>query len=814
MAEPTIKRGEEHFFVTTYEGNGGGQRVGNFIPFTDSGTIDKSCIFNKGDSPYLEKTYSGNGSRTTWTISFWIKLGKIPSYNSTRGNMLIAYNTGSGAQEDFRFEGGASQQLQWYTHNDGGTGTLADLKTSRTFEDTTKWYHMMFVADRTNATAADRQIIYIDGERVTQYATETYPSQSAEGHIGKSADVHYIGSRAGNSSTRFDGYLAEFNYVDGTALTPSTFGETDTSTGRWVPKTLSGISYGTNGVRLQFANSAGQTIGDDSTLASNDYTVGNLAASDITTDSPTQNHATLHSVIKNQYIQISEGNLKAAQTGGSQGNVVASNMPLSSGKYYCEVTITTAGPTLFLIGVGKESDYRDHYTQDNPLSKIEGAYIRSDTGQGYTTRGDVGAYTSGTYGSSFTTNDVIGFAIDADKGAVWFSKNGTWMNSATASEIADSDVSNALRFEMPGPLVPLQYTHNGTTLTYNFGQKTFAYTPPTGYNSMQQDNLPETSKGKPDIVWIKNRDASDNNQWYDSSRGPLNRLKTNSTDGEDIKTDGLQKFLKGGAAIEDDDEINTSGESYVSWNWVVGGGTTSANTDGVGATVACTIQKNTTAGISIVEWTGGGSAGTIEHGLGKVPQWMMYKRKNADGDGWIIYHHKLNSGSPELGHISLQSTHTFSDDATMWNDTAPTTQLATIGTYGMQNTEKRVGYFFTEIPGFSKFGDFTGNANSDGPSVYLGFKPKFILFKAQTAAHWAIHDSTRDKNQNNQVLYASLTNAESSNSGRGLDFLSNGFKIRMESGYNLNYSGTQTVYFAFAEHPFIGSSSTSPATAR
>ena len=108
-------------------------------------------------------------------------------------------------------------------------------------------------------------------------------------------------------------------------------------------------------------------------------------------------------------------------------------MPLSSGKYYCEVTITTAGPTLFLIGVGKESDYRDHYTQDNPLSKIEGAYIRSDTGQGYTTVGDVGTYTSGTYVSTFTTNDVIGFAIDADKGAVLFSKNGTGDKSKSIS---------------------------------------------------------------------------------------------------------------------------------------------------------------------------------------------------------------------------------------------------------------------------------------------------------------------------------------------------------------------------------------------
>ena len=290
---------------------------------------------------------------------------------------------------------------------------------------------------------------------------------------------------------------------------------------------------------------------------------------------------------------------------------------------------------------------------------------------------------------------------------------------------------------------------------------------------------------------------------------------TNNTDGEDVVTDGLQKFIKGGCAIEDDDAINTAAESYVAWNWVAGGGTTSANTDGVGATVACTIQKNTTAGISIVEWTGGGSAGTIEHGLGKVPAWMMYKRKNADGDGWVVYHHKLNSGSPEDGSLNLQTTgSTFSDDATLFNDTKPTAQLATIGTYGMANTEKRVGYFFAEIDGFSKFGAYTGNANSDGPFIYCGFKPKWILSKALNGASWYVYDSERlPINPMTKVMHPDTTNGEDDNYGRGWDFLSNGFKLRQESGYGSNYSGVTTVWFAFAEHPFIGDG-VNPCTAR
>ena len=404
--------------------------------------------------------------------------------------------------------------------------------------------------------------------------------------------------------------------------------------------------------------------------------------------------------------------------------------------------------------------------------------------------------------------------VAVKNGNIWFGYNNTWFLSGNPSTGANPAFTG---LESRGLQRPYFAVYDAISMTIHMNDDDWSYSPPTGFVALQQDNLPETGKGIPDLVWIKNRDATDSHQLYDSSRGPLNRMSTNNTDGEDVVTDGLQKFLKGGCAIEDDVALNTAGESYVSWNWVAGGGTTSANTDGVGATVACTIQKNTTAGISIVEWTGGGSAGTIEHGLGKVPAWMMYKRKNADGDAWVVYHHKLNSGSPEDGHLSLQTTgSTFSNDATIFNDTAPTTQLATIGTYGMQNTEKRVGYFFAEIPGFSKFGSYVGNGNSDGPFIYTGFKPAWLLFKALNGASWYITDNKMFTNNPNSAEFHPDTTAVQTTlaSGRGVDYLSNGFKIRQEAGYGYNYDGTTTVYFCFAEHPFNGDGENAFATAK
>ena len=809
MGTPTIERPEEHFFVNTYRGTGTGQRVGNFIPFTDSGTIDKSVVINHNTAQArLGRTPGSNGSGTTLSFSCWVKRGLT---GGTIRQILISNNYSS-VGEALEFTTG--DQLYYYCIKSSPGSYDWSYQTSRTFEDTSKWYHIMVVRDTTDSTQADRVKIYVDGERVTTWAsTPTQSGSNKTGYWNQTDFENTLGNTNNASYVRGLGYLAEVNMVDGTVLTPDTFGQTDTSTGRWIPKTLSGITYGSQGYRLTFANTAGLTIGDDTSGNTNDFTVTNLDGNDVTTDSPTQNHATLHNVIKNTYIQTSEGNLKAAQTGGSQGNVIASNMPLSSGKYYCEVTITVAGPTLFLIGVGNESDYRDHYTQDNPLSKIEGAYIRSDTGQGYTAIGDVGTYSPGTYGSSFTTSNVIGFAIDADKGAVWFSKDGNWMNSATASEIANSDVSKALRFGIKGPLVPLQYTHNGTTLDYNFGQKTFAYTPPTGYKSMQQDNLPETGKGITGLTWIKDRDNTYSHGLRDSSRGRHKDLFSNLTQAEVTNTDGVQKFLKGGIEIEDLLGLNKSGSSIVSWNWVANGGTTSANTDGSGATIASTIQANQTAGFSIVRYTGdgGNAARKVAHGLSQAPDWILLKFVDTTAH-WSIYHKSL--GNTKRLKFTTDTPQT---DSTLWNDTSPTSTVFSVGSsYNQSSAYDYIAYCWHSIPGFSKFGSYEGNANSSGPFINLGFKPAWLMIKnIDRSVDWIIIDSKRDPFNDgvSKLLKPNVADAESEANNQGIDLLSNGFKIKQSSSNAFNANDETHVYMAFAEHPFIGDG-TNPVPAR
>ena len=806
MATPTIPNGEEYFFPIIYEGNGAGQRVGKFVPFTDNGTIDNSCLFENNVSSYLSRTLSSNGSGTTVTFSCWVKRDILAQ--GLIGSVIMMHSNISSNSEILSFD--SSDRLHYYEVTSGSRKW--NYISNRTFEDTSKWYHILVSRDTTNATQADRVKIYVDGERITSWNTETQPALNATGYWNQTTYDAVVGNTNSGSYIDGAGYLAEVNMVDGTALGPSTFGVTDTSTGRWIPKTLSGITYGTNGFRLKFQDSS--ALGDDTSGNTNDFTATNLASTDQTTDSPTQNHTTLNP-LKNSNITLSEGNLKAATVSGAQGYASGSQIPLTSGKYYSEITITTAGPTLFFLGVGNFNDYIDHYTEDNPISRIAGGYIRSDTGQAYTSHNDVGTYH--TYGNSFTTSDVIGIAIDVDKGAMWISKNGTWQNSATASEIADGDTSNSLRTGMKGPLIILNNTHSGTTIDYNFGQRSFSYTAPTGYNSIQQDNLPETAKGISGLVWTKNRDSTDNHQLYDSSRGKQLVLASNAVTDETTVTDGLQRFLAGGQQIEGSDAINTSGESFVSWNWVANSGSTSSNTDG---SITSTVQANTTAGFSIVQWTGlgGGTARTIGHGLSSAPEWIVVKPLTGSSSyNWNIYHIGTDASNPSDYFIALNTSSARDNSVSTWNDTAPTSTVfsvnheATAGALG----NKMIAYCWHGVDGFSKFGKYTGNGNADGPFVYTGFKPAWVMIKnAGATASWFMLDGKRNTfNPTENWLVADDPQAEVVTAGdRKIDFLSNGFKVRATTT-DFNGSSANMIYMAFAEHPFVGDG-TSPVTAR
>ena len=764
MAAPTIPNGEEHFFPIIYEGNGAGQRVGKFVPFTDNGTIANSVIFNDADNAYLSRTNDA-GDRDTFTISVWVKRCALGSVQY----ILDTYDGSSTNDGMIRFNTDNTMSIRL-----GSPSSLLYI-TNRTFEDTSKFYHIMLSVNTGESTAADRAKLYVDGDRITSFSTQT-TSGSVNTQFNYSSATFRIGSTT-SGSYDFDGYLAEFNQVDGTALTPDTFGLTDTSTGRWIPKALTGITYGTNGFRLQFGSSS--ALGDDTSGNENDFSVTNLVAGDQTTDSPTQNHATWNPH-PNTGGTLSEGNLKLV-TASSGYSVKLATLKPKSGKYYAEFTIGAENGGL-LIGVQELATAPSSSSTTFPQGDGSFAWRGSN---GYVFNGG----SSSVAGSTYTTGDVLALALDLDNQVLKFYKNNSLDNTIGLSgkdvAIAVGDYGNA------------QYG----TVTANFGQKSFTYTPPTGFVALQQDNLPETAKGITGFTWIKDRDNSMNHNSYDSSNGEFNRLVPNATSAILNTQGGVSKFLKGGIAVGDTANVNNSGASMVAWNWVANGGTTASNSNG---SITSTVQANTTAGFSIVQWTGDGGQSTVGHGLSNTPTIVIQKNLDSTSDWW--FYTTAIDGSYD--YLKLDSSVAKSD----FSATAPTSTVFTSHGWG---TTSMIGYCFHEISGYSKFSSYTGNGNADGPFVYTGFRPAWIMIKnAGATASWFMLDAARNTfNPVENWLVADDPQAEVVTSGdRKIDFLSNGFKIRATTT-DFNGSSANMLYMAFAEHPFVGDG-TSPVTAR
>ena len=322
---------------------------------------------------------------------------------------------------------------------------------------------------------------------------------------------------------------------------------------------------------------------------------------------------------------------------------------------------------------------------------------------------------------------------------------------------------------------------------------------------------------QPDWVWLKRRDSAASHNVTDAVRGVNKTIYPSNTSAQltddqygyvsAFQSDGFTIGINGNAAA-----INANGSSMVSWNWKAGGGAGSANTDG---SINSTVSANTTAGFSIVKWTGNGYAGaTVGHGLGATPAMIILKITSSTGD-WLVYHNK-NTSSPETEFLRLSTDAATQDELTIWNDQAPTNQVFYLGSESTVNGNGNnfIAYCFAEKTGYSRFGSYTGNGSSDGAFIYTGFKPAWIMAKNSDAVdHWVIFDTKRGSyNQVINPLFSNLTNAEGSSTSYAVDILSNGFKVRGTDGAT-NSSGNVYIYMAFAEAPLVGSNNI-PATAR
>ena len=337
----------------------------------------------------------------------------------------------------------------------------------------------------------------------------------------------------------------------------------------------------------------------------------------------------------------------------------------------------------------------------------------------------------------------------------------------------------------------------------------------SGNDSTQSITNDGNSDMQPDWVWIKRRDGSAiNHQAYDSSRGVTKNLVPNETQAEGTRSTGLTAFDSDGFSLGAGGAENSSGNTFVGWQWKANGGTTSTNT--AGTNIDTTVQANTTAGFSVITYTGTGTDNdSLGHGLGAVPHWIMVKNRD-ETNGWQVYHHK-NTSAPETDYLNLNDNGATADDHDRWSDQAPSSTVITLGGNDgvSKSSVKYVCYAWTEIQGYSKFGSYTGNGNADGPFVYTGFKPAWVLIKRSDGGseNWNLNDNKRSPINPTKIKLSPNTNgAEAEDTGYSIDFVSNGFKIRNDGGDH-NSSSATMVYMAFAEHPFVSSKGV-PVTAR
>jgi len=425
-------------------------------------TIDQSIRFNDDDSPYMSRTQQA-GNQTTWTISCWVKIGNIP------GNFTIwSVHTGYQSYAQIRSIGG----LEFAVGN--GSSSASYHRLTRLLRDPSAWYHLVMVFDSTNAASSERARIYINGERQLDFSNTGSWSQSYSSNVN-STQTMYIGEQ-GTGGNHMDGYIAEFVQIDGQALDPSNFAETNSS-GIWVPKDVSGLTFGTNGCHIDGRDAS--DLGDDESGNGNDFTTYNLAASDQVTDTPTNNFCTFNpNDNRGTPGTLSEGNLKMAFAATNDN--VTGTFGMSSGKWYWEAYIVDNDNTY--IGVQDSGIAATGYTA-SAVALWYGGFI-------YENNSDTGDRAIATSGAAYSNGDVVGVAFDADNKKIWWSKNGQWYtaNSSSTSTIAISEVvagnSAQVITRSPDFFMPFfgNYTHS--TAIFNFGQEgTFSGNKTAGGNS-------------------------------------------------------------------------------------------------------------------------------------------------------------------------------------------------------------------------------------------------------------------------------------------------------------------------------------------
>lgn len=801
---------------------------GFYLNFADKTDFKSFELDGTGDyisAPASEYANYINGSGD-FTIEWWVNYDALPSDGG-----WYAQDSGSAVVSPFNLFQQTNSWRLYATTANGAWNVFSNTLLATTSLTTNRWYHIACVRNGSTLT------LYVDG--VSQ-GTASIGTASLWTDTSHNLSLFNDWQSAGGGGG-IDGTISNYRLVKGTAVYTSNFtpptanlenisGTTILLARSTSTADLSGNITTTANGNLSLvdhlppiSSAIGDDVsGNDNHFATNNFDLTSTATTyDLMSDTPsladedTGNFATINPLdadtsanlsISNANLTMSASNLYWSQARATIG--------VSSGKWYWEVDyISATSNKYFMNGIRDVNETL--VTSSDYVGESSGGYAYySHNGYKYNNA------TSSAYGSTATTGDTIGVALDMDAGTLTFYKNGT------SQGVAYTGLSGTF-----APAFSVNGNTGGTVVqAVNFGQRPFKYTPPTGYKKLNTYNLPDSSitdgsqyfnavtytgdggtsnslsyDFSPDLVWSKSRSNAQSNVLYDSVRGGNKVILSNSTQAENtISPDAISFDSNGHTWTYGYSASNFSGYTYVNWSWRGSDSTAVSNTDG---TITSTVSANPTSGFSVVTYTGNGSANqTVGHGLGQTPKIIIYKDRSA-ATAWRVIPAFINDGY----YLALNDTSAMVTASTSYFGSNTSTTLGISGSNsGIINASGNnlVAYAFADVEGFSKFGSYTGNGSTDGPFVYTGFRPAFVMVKSTSIAqHWVMHDTSRiSYNLNNLALFPSLSNAETTEntSNSPHDMLSNGFKLR-GIGDASNQSGATYIYMAFAENPFKNS---------
>ena len=639
--------------------------------------IERSLRFNSGDSAYLSKTFAAAGNSRTWTWSGWVKAPKIADIQQ----IIFSASTGSTPYTSFDFRDNNLRIIEW-----NGSSSVFEVKTDAILRDPSAWYHVVLAVDTTQSTAANRVKIYINGTEQTSLATASYPSQNHQLYMNSSV-LHYIGENAATSYSAFlNGYLADVHFIDGQALAPTDFGETDNN-GVWQPKEFEGAySQAASGTTTALSQTGWATSGGNSqsniwdgntSTKANGYNGGIIGT--VTFNPPLTNVTKVELYTQNYHHYLN----------GSQ--ITTSESSTEWHTYY-----DNSGSPITLNSVGN-SYVNNTQTVDLMAIRINGSIIDS---QNWTPPSGIGL--QGTGDNSFHL-DFKDNSSNAALGTDTSGNSNTWtVNNlvATAAGLATANQGMDV------------VTYTGTASTQSISSLAF----------------------QPDLVWLKRRNGAGNHNIQDAVRGASAVLQSDSNGAEFTNGPRVSSFDSNGFTLTSDNGGNTSGGTYVAWCWKAGGAA-SSNTDG---TITSSVSANTSYGFSICTYTGT-EGGTFGHGLNAAPKFVMVKRRNTTAD-WCLWHTSI----PNTQYLMLNQT-AAANTFNVWGNTSPTSSVVSVSgdSYTGNNGDTYVAYCWSEVAGFSKFGSYTGTG-ATGHKITTGFKPAWILFKrTDSVSNWRIVDRLR-----------------------------------------------------------------------